>query len=171
MRETLSNLVESYGYVCCFRSDRVGKPRNSAPWRVRARLCGRICCLWAPFPPLASFCSGPPQQLWATTVVTGSDAAVTGSDARLDFPSLSVMETFFTSMNRKSRAPASFSNGKLRAGWRLFSFLRFYRQVYADTGIATDSARVLRSGRWVRLLGRPCRLFARRPMPHPQVPG
>src|SRR5438874_2096073 len=48
---------------------------------------------------------------------------------------------------------------------------KIYRQMYADTGIATDSARVSRSGRWVRLLGRPCRhLFAGRPMPNLQVP-
>jgi len=48
---------------------------------------------------------------------------------------------------------------------------KIYRQMYADTGIATDSARVSRSGRWVRLLGKPCRhLFAGRPMPHLQVP-
>ena len=30
---------------------------------------------------------------------------------------------------------------------------KIYRQMYADTGIATDSARVSRSGRWVRLAG------------------
>ena len=48
---------------------------------------------------------------------------------------------------------------------------KIYRQMYADTGIATDSARVSRSGRWVRLLGKPCRhLFAGRPMPDLQVP-
>lgn len=48
---------------------------------------------------------------------------------------------------------------------------KIYRQMYADTGIATDSARVSRSGKWVRLLARPCRyLFAGRPMPRLQVP-
>jgi tRNA A37 methylthiotransferase MiaB len=48
---------------------------------------------------------------------------------------------------------------------------KIYRQMYADTGIATDSARVSRSRHWVRLLGRPCRrLFSGRPMPHLQVP-
>jgi len=42
----------------------------------------------------------------------------------------------------------------------------------ADTGIATDSARVAWSARWARWLARPCqRLFAGRPMPHLQVPG
>jgi radical SAM superfamily enzyme YgiQ (UPF0313 family) len=49
---------------------------------------------------------------------------------------------------------------------------KIYRQMYADTGIATDSARVSRSGKWVRLLAIPCRhLFAGRPMPDLQVPG
>ena len=48
---------------------------------------------------------------------------------------------------------------------------KIYRQMYADTGIATDSARVSRSGKWVRLLAIPCRyLFAGRPMPDLQVP-
>src|SRR5262245_44829262 len=38
--------------------------------------------------------------------------------------------------------------------------------MYANTGIATDSARVNRSARWARLMAIPCRrLFAGRPMP------
>jgi hypothetical protein len=48
---------------------------------------------------------------------------------------------------------------------------KIYRQMYADTGIATDSARIARSTRWARLLARPCRyLFSARPMPELQVP-
>jgi len=48
---------------------------------------------------------------------------------------------------------------------------KLYRQMYANTGIATDSARTARSVRWARLLARPCRrLFAGRPMPGLQVP-
>ena len=48
---------------------------------------------------------------------------------------------------------------------------KIYRQMYADTGIATDSARVSRSARWARWLAKPCRyLFAGRPMPELQVP-
>jgi hypothetical protein len=68
--------------------------------------------------------------------------------------------------------------------WRRSSFIKssrgrlafvliskIYRQMYADTGIATDSARVSRSGKWVRLWAKPCRhLFAGRPMPDLQVP-
>ena len=49
---------------------------------------------------------------------------------------------------------------------------RIYRMMYADTGIATDSARVTWSGRWARWLAKPCRrLFAGSPMPELQVPG
>jgi hypothetical protein len=43
---------------------------------------------------------------------------------------------------------------------------RLYRQMYANTGIATDSARVSRANRWARLIARPCRrLFVARPLP------
>ncbi len=73
----------------------------------------------------------------------------------------------FVSIWKRSRFIKS-SRGRL--AFVLIS--KIYRQMYADTGIATDSARVSRSGRWVRLLGRPCRhLFAGRPMPHLKVPG
>ena len=48
---------------------------------------------------------------------------------------------------------------------------KIYRQMYADTGIATDSARVSWSGRWARWLSKPCRrLFAGTPMPELRVP-
>jgi radical SAM superfamily enzyme YgiQ (UPF0313 family) len=41
---------------------------------------------------------------------------------------------------------------------------KLYRQMYANTGIATDSARVNRANRWARLIARPCRrLFVARP--------
>jgi radical SAM superfamily enzyme YgiQ (UPF0313 family) len=73
----------------------------------------------------------------------------------------------FVSIWKRSRFIKS-SRGRL--AFVLIS--KIYRQMYADTGIATDSARVSRSVRWVRLLGRPCRhLFAGRPMPHLKVPG
>jgi len=49
---------------------------------------------------------------------------------------------------------------------------RIYRMMYADTGIATDSARVSWSGRWTRWMAKPCRrLFAGNPMPDLEVPG
>jgi len=48
---------------------------------------------------------------------------------------------------------------------------KLYRQMYANTGIATDSARVNRAARWARLIAKPCRrLFAGPPMPDLQVP-
>ena len=43
---------------------------------------------------------------------------------------------------------------------------KLYRQMYANTGIATDSARVNRANRWARVIARPCRrLFVARPLP------
>jgi hypothetical protein len=48
---------------------------------------------------------------------------------------------------------------------------RLYRQMYANTGIATDSARVARSTRWARYLGMATRrLFLTKPMPELQMP-
>ena len=48
---------------------------------------------------------------------------------------------------------------------------KLYRRMYADTGIATDSARVAWSTRWARWMAKPTRrLFAGRPMPNLQVP-
>jgi radical SAM superfamily enzyme YgiQ (UPF0313 family) len=48
---------------------------------------------------------------------------------------------------------------------------KLYRQMYANTGIATDSARVARSARRARWIGKACRrLFMGRPMPELQLP-
>lgn len=48
---------------------------------------------------------------------------------------------------------------------------KLYRAMYANTGIATDSARVARSARMARWVGRVCRpLFLGRPMPDLQMP-
>jgi radical SAM superfamily enzyme YgiQ (UPF0313 family) len=48
---------------------------------------------------------------------------------------------------------------------------KLYRHMYANTGIATDSARVERSTRWARWIAKPCRrLFAGSPMPNLEVP-
>jgi len=48
---------------------------------------------------------------------------------------------------------------------------KLYRQMYANTGIATDSARVARSARLARWIAKPCRrLFAAPPMPELQMP-
>ena len=49
---------------------------------------------------------------------------------------------------------------------------KLYRQMYANTGIAADSARVHRSARRARWIGYGCRrLFLGKPMPDLQVPG
>jgi hypothetical protein len=49
---------------------------------------------------------------------------------------------------------------------------KLYRHMYANTGIATDSARVQRSARWARWIGRACRgLFLATPMPDLPMPG
>ena len=48
---------------------------------------------------------------------------------------------------------------------------KLYRQMYANTGIATDSARVARSNRWARYLGMAVRrMFITDPMPDLQMP-
>lgn len=48
---------------------------------------------------------------------------------------------------------------------------KLYRQMYANTGISTDSARHARAARWARLLAQPTRrLFASRPMPELEMP-
>jgi radical SAM superfamily enzyme YgiQ (UPF0313 family) len=54
----------------------------------------------------------------------------------------------------------------LRARLAFVLLSKLYRQMYANTGIATDSARVNRANRWARLIARPCRrLFVARPLP------
>ena len=59
----------------------------------------------------------------------------------------------------------------LRARLAFVLISKIYRQMYADTGIATDSARVSRSVQWVRFLAKPCqRLFAGPVMPHLKLP-
>ena len=48
---------------------------------------------------------------------------------------------------------------------------KLYRQMYARTGIATDSARVYGATRWARWIAKPCRrMFAASPMPDLQMP-
>ncbi|MFB3830164.1 MAG: radical SAM protein [Bryobacteraceae bacterium] len=48
---------------------------------------------------------------------------------------------------------------------------KLYRQMYANTGIATDSARRKRANRWARVMAVVCRrLFAAKPMPQLQAP-
>jgi hypothetical protein len=59
----------------------------------------------------------------------------------------------------------------LRARVAFVLISKLYRQMYANTGIATDSARVERSARRARWLARLARrLFVAEPMPHLQEP-
>ena len=54
----------------------------------------------------------------------------------------------------------------LRARLAFILISKLYRQMYANTGIATDSARVNRANRWARLIARPCRrLFVVKSLP------
>jgi radical SAM superfamily enzyme YgiQ (UPF0313 family) len=81
----------------------------------------------------------------------------------------SVWDTFygFKSIWARSRFIKS-----LRARLCFVLISKIYRQMYADTGIATDSARVSRSTRWARWLAKPCqRLFAGPLMPQLEIPG
>jgi tRNA A37 methylthiotransferase MiaB len=80
----------------------------------------------------------------------------------------SVWDRFYSirSIWRRSRVVSSL---KARLAFMLIS--KIYRQMYANTGIATDSARISRSARWARLMAIPCRrLFAGRPMPELEIP-
>ncbi len=58
---------------------------------------------------------------------------------------------------------------KARVAFMLIS--KLYRQMYANTGIATDSARVQRSAQWARIIATAIRrLFLGKPMPDLQMP-
>ena len=75
----------------------------------------------------------------------------------------------FYSLPKIWRRSACTASLKSRLAFVLIS--KLYRQMYANTGIATDSARVSRAERWARLLAPPTRkLFAAPPMPDLQVP-
>jgi hypothetical protein len=79
-----------------------------------------------------------------------------------------VWDRFYSLANIWSRSHGAVSSLKARLAFVLIS--KIYRQMYANTGIATDSARVNRSARWARLMAIPCRrLFAGRPMPDLQI--
>ena len=59
----------------------------------------------------------------------------------------------------------------LRARLAFVFISKLYRQMYASSGITTDSARRNRAGAWARWLAIPCRkLFQARPMPELQIP-
>jgi radical SAM superfamily enzyme YgiQ (UPF0313 family) len=75
-----------------------------------------------------------------------------------------VWDRFYSFPSIWGRSRGAVSSLKARLAFVLIS--KIYRQMYANTGIATDSARVNRSARWARMMAIPCRrLFAGRPMP------
>jgi radical SAM superfamily enzyme YgiQ (UPF0313 family) len=97
----------------------------------------------------------------------------------MDHPSMSpdeirqrtqaVWDRFYSIGSIWKRSRGAVTSLKGRLAFVLIS--KIYRQMYANTGIATDSARVNRSARWARLMAIPCRrLFAGRPMPDLELP-
>jgi radical SAM superfamily enzyme YgiQ (UPF0313 family) len=59
----------------------------------------------------------------------------------------------------------------IRARLAFLFVSKLYRQMYASTGIATDSARQSRARFWASLLAKPCRrLFQAKPMPELKMP-
>ena len=76
----------------------------------------------------------------------------------------------FYSMPRIWQRSTCVKSIKARLAFVLLS--KLYRQMYANTGIATDSARVARSAKRARVIARAARrLFITSPMPDLQVPG
>ena len=79
-----------------------------------------------------------------------------------------VWDRFYSLPNIWARSRGAVSSLRGRLAFVLIS--KIYRQMYANTGIATDSARVNRSVRWARLMAIPCRrLFIGRPMPELRI--
>ena len=79
-----------------------------------------------------------------------------------------VWDQFYSWRNVWARAHCV-ESFKSRVAFMLIS--KLYRQMYANTGIATDSARINRSATWARMIAKPCqKLFAGKPMPELQVP-
>jgi radical SAM superfamily enzyme YgiQ (UPF0313 family) len=59
----------------------------------------------------------------------------------------------------------------LRARFAFLFVSKLYRQMYANTGISTDSSRRSRAAWWARMLAKPTlRLFQAKPLPDLQVP-
>ena len=80
-----------------------------------------------------------------------------------------VWDRFYSFSSIWKRSRSAVSSLKARLAFVLIS--KIYRQMYANTGIATDSARVNRSAQWARLMAIPCRrLFEGRPMPDLKLP-
>jgi radical SAM superfamily enzyme YgiQ (UPF0313 family) len=75
----------------------------------------------------------------------------------------------FYSMSKIWRRSRCVSKLRSRLAFVLIS--KLYRQMYAKTGMATESSGQAQSVRWARIIARPCHaLFSARPMPQLQVP-
>ncbi|HUQ49571.1 MAG TPA: radical SAM protein [Terriglobales bacterium] len=75
----------------------------------------------------------------------------------------------FYSMKSIWKRSACTPNLKARLAFIFIS--KLYRQMYASTGIATDSARRNKATRWARMLAKPCsKLFKAAPMPELKMP-
>ena len=78
-------------------------------------------------------------------------------------------DQFYSCRSVWARASKSVKSTKGRLAFVLIS--KLYRQMYANTGIATDSARVQRSAKTARLLGLAAKqLFRGAPMPDLPMP-
>jgi len=79
-----------------------------------------------------------------------------------------VWDRFYSLPNIWKRSACT-PNLKARLAFIFIS--KLYRQMYASTGIATDSARRSRANQWARMLAKPCRkLFQAKVMPELQMP-
>jgi radical SAM superfamily enzyme YgiQ (UPF0313 family) len=79
-----------------------------------------------------------------------------------------VWSTFYSlpKIWRRSRCVST-----LRARLAFVLISKLYRQMYANTGMATESSRQANAVRWARIIARPCHaLFSAKPIPHLQAP-
>jgi radical SAM superfamily enzyme YgiQ (UPF0313 family) len=75
----------------------------------------------------------------------------------------------FYSLAKVWQRSRSLPNLRSRLAFILIS--KLYRQMYANTGMATENSGQAHAVRWARILAKPCRaLFSVRPMPQLQVP-
>ncbi len=80
-----------------------------------------------------------------------------------------VWDEFYSLRNIWQRVRGVAKSAHARLALILIS--KLYRQMYANTGIATDSARQRRANFWARMLAKPClRLFQAKPMPDLPMP-
>ena len=78
-------------------------------------------------------------------------------------------DEFYSMPHVWARAKSSCKSLKARVAFVAIS--KLYRQMYANTGIATDSARVARSAQWARWIATGIRrLFVGTPMPNLAMP-